>query len=264
MQCFLLFLNIDTQTDIENFFNETYGQKNYTAFNEVSSSGKEHVHICLISNYKKDTIQKHLTKKFPSLKRPPQENGGSGGEHRYTVKRFPEDYKSEKTPYPEYPQDYITKDSSHRSGLLWSQTNSSNYHSKSLPQSLDYIEWVARYDRYTKWTLEHPSTKPKPKIEKNTESSCQKFEKYINSFLAQDIRYFYQPDKPFLDRTQLKNVIIMYYRKNGKPSNRNVAKVIAEQVIFYGNYVCPEDQSTHDLLSQAIDTEIENMTRSYS
>lgn len=265
MQCYLMFADIDAETPIEEFLNDTYGKENYVCFNEVSSkTDKEHIHLCILSDYKKDTIQKQFTKKFPQLK---SERKGRGGSHKYSIKLFPQDYNGNN--YDEFPQDYIAKDNCLRCGELWSETNSNKYHSSSkdkpLPTKLDYPEWLARNERVTEYLgqkkIDKKSLTVNGKKVPNKESASEKFQKYLNSYLAEDIRYFYEENKPTLDRTKLKEVIIKYYTKYGKPSNRNIIKVIAEQIIFYGHTVCPEDKTAYNTLSDAIDSEINNLTR---
>lgn len=267
-QCWLGFADLEYDTSgVEQFFTKMYGHENYVIFNETSQkTDKEHIHFCLMSDYKKDTLYKQLTKEFPQIK---AERKGRGGSHKYGMKRFPQDYNGNN--YDEFPQDYIVKDSNYRCGGLWDNDNSMKYHSTSkdnpLPTTQNYIEWLARLDRITKYLKEKKKDKKSLVVNgkkvPNKESSCQKFEKYLKSYLQEDIRYFYTKTSPCLDKDKLKNVIIKYYQENGKPSNRNVIKVIAEQIIFYGSVVCPEDEGASNTLSQAIDTEIQNLTRIY-
>lgn len=263
-KCYLIFADLpstpaDSPDPLQTLFDSKFTASKYTVYQETSSSGKEHVHACIVTPFKKDTLAKLLTTHFPNLK---AERKGRGGSHKYGIKEFPSQYKN--SLYDEYPQDYILKDSKHRCGDLWSQTNSNLYHSSStdnpLPNALDCPEDIARYTRLKSFLANRPSKNPNaPKTVPNKESKDERLQSLLASLMKEDISYFCGNNKVDLDQDRLINEIIMFYRKYGKPSNRRLTTVIAEQILWYSPIVAPQDPHAHKDLVQAIKSEMDSI-----
>ncbi len=249
---------------VNEWFQEISIDNQFVVYNEVSKDGKEHIHACFVTETdKKNTITKKIIASFPELK---AARKGRGGSHKYGCKRYPQDYNSNN--YDEYPQDYILKDNHHRCGGLWGNTNSNLYHSSSvdmpLPSSLDYPEFLARKDRFDNYESQHKSSKKKITDASgnpvpNKESLDVRLQKHLQSLLKQDIRYFLEDGLPSINQELLTDEIIKFYECNGKPSNRNIYRVIAEQVIWYAPVCAQADSSAKKERKTAINNEIQKI-----
>lgn len=249
MQNYLLFLNLKVADNVKDKFDEQFGSTNYVCYDEVSASGKEHIHVCLDSHYKRDTIQKWIIKTYPQLKR-----DGHGGEHKYKIKLFPEQYKP--AHYDEYPQDYITKDNNYRCGELWSNVNQSDFHSKSADKPLeDLIE--EKLQRYYRVRTICEKTTELPKEKKATRD--ERLKAHLEKILEQNQHFFYKKNMQDLDRKLLIKEIKKFYIVNGRQGNRKIFTEIAEAVIWYGEIVCPEDEDTCNDVNLAIENEIDKL-----
>lgn len=259
MQNYLIFLDLTPADEIKKFFDEKFGESNYVVFDEVSTNGKQHCHMCLDTHYKRDTLQKWIISTFPQLKR---QAGQHGGEHKYGIKLYPQQYKSNAC-YDEYPQDYITKDNAYRCGKLWDNDQLINFHSKSIDRPLEDLleEKIQRYTRLNQYLSEK-----KTKHKKAAKTPLDvKFQKYISGLLSKDPYYFYKKFRledgcgKTLNQKLLIREIKKFYIDNGKPGNRNIFKVIAEAVIWYGEIVCPEDIDAAKDSTLAIENEIDSL-----
>lgn len=237
---------------------------NFASFNEIGKANeKEHQHtIAYLPTDKKDTVSKWLTKALPQLK---SSRKGQGGDCKYSISKYDPACPQ---PYDEFRQDYVCKEGRHRCGTLWTNENSNNYHSTStdnpLPASTTTPEFLARKDRREKWLKENAITdSKKKKIEKAKEKTDPVREylekKGLDTFcISPDPRN--PNESPRVNEKLLKAELIKYYQINAnRPRNRSVARVIAENYLFFAPIVCPRDKDAHQDLVKAIDKEIEKM-----